>query len=84
MMVTPVVEQLYTPGECVRSISTQLHAPMLPTNSTLIPSCVIFFPSRTRTVTYYAWSGQQGLVLHAVVPYAPDQSPTPRHNILDI
>jgi len=27
------------------------NAPILPTNSTLIPSCVVFFPSRTRIVT---------------------------------
>ena len=28
----------------------RINEPMLPTNSTFIPSCVVFFPSRTRMV----------------------------------
>ena len=30
---------------------TRINQPMLPTNSTFIPSCVVFLPSRTRMVT---------------------------------
>lgn len=51
-MVTAVVEQLWC-SNAVQGVSPPLrdaYLPMLPMNSTLIPSCASFLPSRTRTV----------------------------------
>ena len=53
MMVTSVIKELWGSG-LGRSTRTgdKTNAPILPTNSTLMPSWAIFFPSRIRTTTY--------------------------------
>ena len=53
MVVTSVIEEF-----CSSRLDGSMRAgdkantPILPTNSTLIPSWAIFFPSRIRTMTY--------------------------------
>jgi hypothetical protein len=37
---------------CHKGNQRKESVPILPTNSTLMPSCVVFFPSRTRMMTW--------------------------------
>lgn len=52
MVVASVVEQFCGLTKMTLRPLMSGDEPMLPTNSTLIPSCVNFFPSRTRMATY--------------------------------
>ena len=58
MVVTSVIEELCWSGlDGSARAEDKVNVPMLPTNSTLIPSWAIFFPSRTRTTTYVRSQG---------------------------